>query len=48
MVVVETPNGVKRLRFWSSAGEARVDGTMGCGGVVSRECLEMCPPYSAT
>ena len=48
MIVIETPNSVKPLRFWSSEGEAGVDGTVGCGGVVSREYLGMCPPCGAT
>src|SRR5437870_8336854 len=48
MLVVETPNSVKPLCCWSSKGEAGVDGTVGCGGVVSREYLGMCPPCGAT
>src|SRR5215471_14571484 len=48
MIVVETPNSVKPLCFWSREGEAGVDGTADCGGVVSREYLGMCPPCGAT
>src|SRR5438093_1074399 len=48
MIVVETPNSVKPRRLWSSEGKARVDGTVDCGGVVSRECLGMCPSCRAT
>src|SRR5262245_52029737 len=48
MIVVGTSNRGKPLRFWSSEGEAGVDGTADCGGVVSRECLGMCPPCGAT
>src|SRR5215475_7854654 len=48
MIAVGTSNSVKPLRFWSSEGEAGVDSTADCGGVVSRECLGMCPPYRAT
>src|SRR6266446_6213035 len=48
MRVVETSNSVKPLRFWSSEGEADVDGTADYGGVVSREYLGLCPPCRAT
>src|SRR5262245_59502044 len=48
MIVVETPNSVTPLCFWSSEGEAGVDDTADCGGVVSREYLGMCPPCGAT
>src|SRR5712691_8048894 len=48
MIVVEAPNSVKPLRFWSSEGKAGVDGTADCGGVVSREYLGMCSPCRAT
>ena len=48
MIVGETPNGVKPLCFWSSEGEAGVDGTVGCGSVVPCEYLGMCPPYGTT
>ena len=47
-MVVETPNSVKPLCVWSSEGEAGVDGTADCGGVVSREYLGMRPPCGAT
>jgi len=46
--VVETADSVKRLCCGSGEGEARVDGTVVDGGVVSGEYLGMCQRCSAT